>query len=65
MGEFNAKELREDAERTLKWRQRVYPKRVASRRMTPEQAAYEIAAWEAIVDILRLKEQSEHPTGAA
>lgn len=65
MREFNAKELREDAERTLKRRQRVYPKRVASRRMTAEQAAREIAVWEAIVDTLRLKEQSEDPTGAA
>ncbi len=47
------------AERELKLRHRVYPRRVANNQMTPKLAAHEIAAMEAIVETLRQVDRGE------
>jgi hypothetical protein len=40
-------------ERELKWRQRVYPRRVADGRMTQAKAIEEVRTMEAVADTLR------------
>lgn len=40
------------AERELKYRRYVYPKRIADSKMSPEKAAHEIRCMEAIIKVL-------------
>jgi hypothetical protein len=56
---FTAVELVAEAERELKLRRRVYPNRVFTRRLSPQQAAKQIAMMEAIRDILRERAAEE------
>jgi hypothetical protein len=47
------------AERELKYRMFVYPKRVAEKRMTSEKMAHELAAMRAILETLQQLERKE------
>jgi hypothetical protein len=54
---FTDDDKRAAAEREVKWRKRVYPRRVADRRMTQEQADREIAIMEAIAEDYRARSE--------
>lgn len=56
---FTTKEKIEAVERELKIRQRQYPGRVLRKRMTQQQADYQIAIFTEIVLDLRKTEQGE------
>lgn len=56
---FTVTELRECAEREVKLRERVYPGRIMTGRMTSEYAARQIAMMEEIARRLRAEEQAE------
>lgn len=47
------------AERELKLRKRVYPRRVSNQQMTPQQAQHETAAMEAILATLQGLDEKE------
>jgi hypothetical protein len=47
---FTGTEKLEAMRRELKWRKRVFPNRVETRRMTPHEAKYQIAIIEAIIE---------------
>lgn len=56
---FTLKELRECAEREVKLRERVYPNRITTGRMSAEHAARQIAMMEEIARRLQTEEQAE------
>jgi len=56
---FSYRELRIEAERELKMRQRVYPGRVACHRMGEGAAERQLALQEAIIEALRELEKAE------
>jgi len=54
---FSDQQKRESAERELKMRRRVYPRWVADKRMTQEQADREIAVMAEIAEDYRVKSE--------
>jgi hypothetical protein len=56
---FTATEKLEAVRRELGWRRKVYPNRVLTHRMTPQEAAFQIAIMEAIADEYERLAQSE------
>jgi hypothetical protein len=56
---FTLTELREEAERELRRRQRDYPPKVARGRMTKYQADWQIALMQKIAERLRAEEKAE------
>jgi hypothetical protein len=61
MTDFTAREKKKVIERELSFRRRVYPKFVTEGRMTQEQAAHQIAVFEAIRADYSSREQAEQP----
>lgn len=59
MSRKTTQELIACADREIRFRQRVYPRRVADGRMTQAKADHEIACMEQIRDTLAEKEQGE------
>lgn len=56
---FTATEKLEAVRRELNWRNKVYPRRVAEFRMTPQEAKFQIAVMEAIAEDYERLAQSE------
>jgi hypothetical protein len=62
MPTFTAKDKLDAARRELKYRHYVYPRRVQIKKMTEQEAAWEIAVMEAIVtDYTELARKDELP----
>lgn len=61
--QYTAQQLLDVLERELLLRQRVYPGRVSTKRMTQLQADYQIGAMRALVDQQRKLADAEKPKG--